>query len=297
MTGRGRWWILISRALNSRSLMKMAVTGAAGFVGRHVLAELARQGIQVVAVDRDVSGLRGSGGVEVVELDLTRADSGCFDRLGRPDLLMHLAWGGLPNYKSLYHFEVELPVQYAFLRNMVKGGLKALLVTGTCYEYGMQSGALREDQDPRPNTPYALAKDTLRRQLEFLRAGHPFALTWARLFYLHGEGQAPSSLLPQLKAAVVRGDEVFNMSGGEQQRDYLAVDDVASLLVRLALLRRDAGIVNVCSGQPITVRALVERWIADNGWSIKLNLGHYPYPDYEPMAFWGDRSRLDSLMV
>ena len=241
------------------------------------------------------AGWRGS--VEVVEMDLARADGDCFDRLGRPDVLMHLAWGGLPNYKSLHHFEVELPAQYAFLRHMVKGGLKTLLVTGTCYEYGMQSGALREDMDARPNTPYALAKDTLRRQLEFLRAEHPFALTWARLFYLYGEGQSPRSLLPQLKAAVAHGDKVFNMSGGAQQRDYLAVEDAACLLVRLALSGQDAGIVNVCSGKPITVRELVENWTAENGWSIELNLGYYPYPDYEPMAFWGDRTRLDSFLA
>ena len=278
--------------------MKVAVTGAAGFIGRHVLAELGRRGAEIVAVDRDISGLQSDQGrMEVVKMDLAGADGNCFERLGRPDVLMHLAWGGLPNYRSLHHFEVELPVQYAFLRNMVKGGLKSLLVTGTCYEYGMQLGALREDMDTRPSTPYALAKDTLRRQLEFLRSEHPFALTWARLFYLHGEDQPRNALYPQLKAAVARGDKMFNMSGGEQQRDYLAVEAAASLLVRLALLRKDAGIVNVCSGNPITVRALVERWIAENGWSIKLNLGHYPYPDYEPMVFWGDRSRLDLLLA
>ena len=59
---------------------------------------------------------------------------------------------------------------------------------------------------------------------------------------------------------------------------------------------RDNGVVNVCSGEPISVRKLVEGWIEDNGWSIKLNLGYYPYPDYEPMAFWGDRRKLDRCL-
>jgi dTDP-6-deoxy-L-talose 4-dehydrogenase (NAD+) len=52
----------------------------------------------------------------------------------------------------------------------------------------------------------------------------------------------------------------------------------------------------VCSGEPISVRKLVEGWIKDNGWSIGLDLGHYPYPDYEPMAFWGDRQKLDRCL-
>jgi dTDP-6-deoxy-L-talose 4-dehydrogenase (NAD+) len=82
------------------------------------------------------------------------------------------------------------------------------------------------------------------------------------------------------------------MSGGEQLRDYLPVVEVARLLVSLALNGRDNGIINICSGEPISVRRLVESWIAANGWSIELNLGHYPYPTFEPMAFWGDRRKL-----
>jgi hypothetical protein len=50
--------------------------------------------------------------------------------------------------------------------------------------------------------------------------------------------------------------------------------------------------VNVCSGQPVSVRAQVERWIAERGWRIAPALGRYPYPDHEPMAFWGDPRKL-----
>jgi dTDP-6-deoxy-L-talose 4-dehydrogenase (NAD+) len=114
---------------------------------------------------------------------------------------------------------------------------------------------------------------------------------------MHGEGQAPSSLLPSLRQAVARGDAVFPMSGGEQLRDYLPVADVAKLIVELALARRDHGIVNVCSGRPIAVRTLVEGWIRQHGWSIGLDLGRFPYPDHEPMAFWGDRRKLDRCLA
>jgi dTDP-6-deoxy-L-talose 4-dehydrogenase (NAD+) len=231
----------------------------------------------------------------VVQLDLHDAPANAFELMGRPDALIHLAWSGLPNYKSLHHFEHELPAQYHFLKNLVESGLQSLVVAGTCFEYGMQSGALSEDIAPQPSNPYGFAKDALRCQLEYLKSTHPFQLTWARLFYLYGEGQAESSLFPQLRQAAERGDPVFNMSGGEQLRDYLPVTEVARHLVSLALAKRDMGAVNVCSGAPISVRKLVEGWIKENGWSIALNLGHYPYPDYEPMAFWGDRRKLDSL--
>lgn len=276
--------------------MKIAVTGASGFIGRAVLAELSRRNIAVVACSRSGTGALPGAAQRTVALDLHEAPADAFERLGRPDTVIHLAWSGLPNYRSLHHVDSELPAQYRFLSSLVEAGLQSLVVAGTCFEYGMQSGPLGEDLPTRPENPYGFAKDALRRELEFLKASRPFALTWARLFYLYGEGQAGTSLLPQLRQAVARGEKAFNMSGGEQLRDYLAVEEAARLLVSLAAAGCDAGAVNVCSGRPVSVRRLVEGWIRDNGWTIDLILGHFPYPDYEPMAFWGERLKLDSIL-
>ena len=269
--------------------MKIAVTGASGFIGRHVLTDLLEHGVEIVAVTRDAARLAElSKAVRIVEMDIARPPSDCFEQMGRPDVLIHLAWDGLPNYKSLHHFETELPRQYHFLKLMIEGGLPSLLVTGTCFEYGMQSGALSAAMPTKPANPYGYAKDALRQQLELLRSIKPYKLTWGRLFYMYGEGQPSTSLYPKLREAVLRGDKVFNMSGGEQLRDYLPVEEIARQIVQLALAQRDIGAVNVCSGKPISVRRLVEQWLYENNWKIELNLGHYPYPDYEPMAFWGE---------
>jgi nucleoside-diphosphate-sugar epimerase len=277
--------------------MKIAVTGASGFIGRHVLAELKARSIESIALVRtSESRARVDSCAWVVPLDVHQATADAFELMGKPDVLIHLAWSGLPNYKSLHHIEQELPAQYSFLKGLIESGLQRVVVAGTCFEYGMQSGLLNEDSVPRPSNPYGFAKDALRCQLEYLKDAHPFQLTWARLFYLYGEGQAGSSLFPQLQQAVERGDPVFNMSGGEQLRDYLPVAEISKHLVSLALADQGVGIVNVCAGTPISVRKLVEDWIEEHGWSIKLNFGHYPYPEYEPMAFWGDRRKLDRHM-
>jgi dTDP-6-deoxy-L-talose 4-dehydrogenase (NAD+) len=274
--------------------MKIAVTGASGFIGRNVVAALARDGeVALVASSRSAGGALPPG-VRHVALDMA-APEGAYDRLGRPDVVVHLAWNGLPNYRSLHHFETELPAQYRFLRGLIDDGLTRLVVAGTCYEYGMQSGALDETMVGLPTNPYALAKVTLHKQLEFLKDQVPFALTWARLFYAYGEGQAPSSIYSLLRAAVARGDARFPMSAGEQLRDFLPIETIAAHLAMLARQGGDVGIVNICSGQPTSIRGLVERWLADNGWSIALDLGHYPYPDYEPLAFWGSAAKLRAL--
>ena len=277
--------------------MKVAVTGASGFIGRHVFTVLVRQEVEIVAVTRDAERLKGlSKSIQIVKMDIAHPAPDCFKQMGCPDVLIHLAWDGLPNYKSLHHFESELPRQYQFLKTLIEAGLPSLLVTGTCFEYGMQSGALSEELVPCPSNPYGYAKNSLRQQLEFLKSVKPFNLTWVRLFYMYGEGQPGTSLYPKLKEAVLRGDKVFNMSGGDQLRDYLPVTEIARQIVRLAMKVVNAGIVNVCSGKPISVRRLVDQWLKDNGWGIKLNFGYYPYPDYEPMAFWGYRHRLDTIL-
>ena len=273
------------------------MTGATGFIGKHVVRELERHSISPTLICRPGLELPTAFTNHTVALiDLRAAPANSFELSGQPDVLIHLAWGGLPNYKSLHHFEEELPAQYCFLKVLVESGLKNLLVTGTCLEYGMRSGPLREDLEARPNNPYSFAKDTLRRQLEYLQQIKPFNLTWTRLFYVYGEGQAENSLLPQLKRAVERGDLAFKMSGGKQLRDYLPISEVANYLVSLAMCGSDNGIVNVCSGRPISIRRLVEGWIKEFGWSMSLDLGHYPYPEWEPMAFWGNRDKLNRCL-
>ena len=86
------------------------------------------------------------------------------------------------------------------------------------------------------------------------------------------------------------------MSGGEQLRDYLPVTDVARYLCRLATHYHGVGVVNCCSGQPTSVRRLVEDYLRGKDAQITLNLGYYPYPDYEPMAFWGDSTKLKAIL-
>lgn len=270
--------------------MKVAVTGARGFIGRHVIGELGRRDVEVIATERPgvVRERPPAMNVRWVAFDIANPPEDSFAALERPDVLLHLAWDGLPNFRSLSHIESELPRQYAFLSNVIRHGLPALVTVGTCLEYGRQSGPLAAELETRPANPYGFAKDVLRRKLQYLKAVHPYRLTWARLFYMYGDGQPATSLLPALKAAVAAGRSEFPMSGGEQLRDYLPVNEVARRLADLTLNPDAPGLLNLCSGQPISVRRLVEGWIERNGWKIVPKYGELPYADYEPMAFWGD---------
>ncbi|WP_166222466.1 NAD-dependent epimerase/dehydratase family protein [Pseudomonas atagonensis] len=279
--------------------MKVLVTGATGFVGRHLVRALLARGCTVRAVARDAqkaADMPWINDVEFLSGDIHAADLNVAALTEGIDALAHLAWPGLPNYRALFHFEHNLMADYRFIKGAVEAGVKQVLVTGTCFEYGMQSGLLSEQNDAQPANPYGLAKHTLHLFLQNLQQEHPFTLQWARLFYLHGEGQNPSSLLAALDRAIDAGDAMFNMSAGEQLRDFLPIETAAGHLAAILHKRDFDGTINCASGQPVSVRALVEQRLRERGASIELNLGHYPYPSHEPLAFWAVTERLQQLL-
>ncbi|MCK4464780.1 MAG: NAD-dependent epimerase/dehydratase family protein [Bacteroidales bacterium] len=281
--------------INESDDMKVLVTGATGFIGRYVVNELLSSGCHIIATSRNQDKARSYkwySRVQYIPCDLNEASENFFQFFQRPDLLIHLAWEGLPNYTDLFHLEKNLFSNYRFLKNMVEHGLKSMLVAGTCFEYGMQSGALKETMITIPNNPYGLAKDTLRKFLEQLQQKYRFLFKWLRLFYIYGESQSEQSLLSQLEKAIRKGKKRFNMSGGEQVRDYLPVEKVAEYIVKISMQNKVSGIINCCSGVPVSIRKLVEDYLEKKQKSIHLNLGYYSYPDYEPMAFWGCDKKL-----
>lgn len=277
--------------------MKIAITGATGFIARHLIPVLSEKHdiIAVSRFTRPASEYPWLDGAKQIIMDITNPPKNAFSFMGNPDMLIHLAWGGLPNYKSTAHLR-EGAKHLLFLQSLLEEGLQSLTVTGTCFEYGLKNGPLSEDDITSPANPYGLAKDSLRKALEFMASEKKCAFKWIRLFYMYGEGQNPNSLLAQVDRAIQNGDSVFNMSGGEQLRDYLPVDQVAKNIALIAMQKDVFGVINCCSGEPISIRKLVENHIKAKAANISLNLGFYPYPDYEPMAFWGNNNKCNRII-
>ena len=278
--------------------MKVALTGGTGFIGQHVRKLLAKTNHEVLLVVREQAKIDELGANEkfvIAEISEERND--WFDYLSRPDVLLHLAWGGLPNYLDSYHVDVELPSQVKFLNNLIIGGLCQLVVTGTCYEYGLTSGALVESQETNPNTPYGIAKDLLRKELFEIQLRQNFELTWARIFYPYGDGQSEMSIYSQLRAAMLNGDQQFKMGSGKQVLDFISVEKVASTLVSLSTRCAGVGVVNIGSGEPQSVLDFVQSQIRALGAQIEPLVGALPDRNFESQAFWADSSKLSSLNI
>lgn len=282
-------------------MKKILVTGASGFIGNYVIMELLKANFQVIASSSNYLNIQNKpwkDKVEYIPFNFSNysPDTNYYSFFQQPDIVIHLAWEGLPNYKSLFHFEENLPTHYSFLKNLITNGLQDLTVTGTCFEYGFAQGRLSEEMKTDPANSYAIAKDSLRKFLAQLQSLHPFSFKWTRLFYMYGKGQNEKSLFSQLDKAIEEGQKTFNMSGGEQIRDYLPVEQVAIYIRAIATQQAVDGIINCCSGQPIKLKDVVDNYLKEKKANISLNLGYYPYLDYEPMEFWGDNSKLRTIM-
>lgn len=281
-------------------MKRILVTGATGFVGTHLINNLLKSDVSIVATALDsleeIKKYEWANRVEYIPINLNNTKDISLKLFGDIDQLIHLAWEGLPNYKKMFHIEQNLFNNYNFIKKLVGEGLKKVSVIGTCFEYGMQEGCLSEDFDTRPTNPYGLAKDTLRKFIQELKNINDFEFNWFRLFYVYGKGQNPNSLLSSLDRAIENNDSQFNMSQGDQIRDFISVTEAVEIISRISLNHKEYGIVNCCSGYPITVKDMVENYIKEKKASVTLNLGHYPYSDLEPMSFWGDRSKLNSIL-
>jgi nucleoside-diphosphate-sugar epimerase len=213
----------------------------------------------------------------------------------KPTHLILLSWPGLPNYQEVFHVTRNLPACIELIEQLIARGLQRLVVAGTCYEYGLQNGSLAEDQHTDPVNCYAIAKDSLRRVVANRCTQRQINWCWVRIFYPYGQGQNPNSLLPSLERAIEKKEPEFLMSSGKQIRDFVSVDLVARHLLLLVNHPTANGIYNCGSGQPISLRELAEKKLAESSSSTMLQLGAYPERSDEPLAFWADTNKLGQL--
>ena len=282
--------------------MKILVTGATGFIGSNLIKVLLKnKSNQIIATSRNVKKAKNFdwfSKVTYYEYDLNNStNKDLYSFFDKPNQLIHLAWDKVSDVKDLVHIEKILFDHFKFIKNMIAGGLKDIVVAGTCFEYGMIEGCLSEDLDTKPSNSYGIAKDTLRKFIIELKENFSFQYKWIRIFYVYGEGQSKRSLFYLLDKAIKNKDKQFNMSGGEQLRDYLYISELTKYICLIADQNIYVDkIINCCSGNPRSVKDLVQEYLKDKDYNISLNLGYYPYRDFEPMAFWGDRTNLENLL-
>lgn len=273
------------------------ITGATGFLGQNLLKEILKKykNATVIALVRNVELAKNLCDIncELIQEDIY--DPKYRYNIPKDSLLIHCAWDGLRNTDDVIHTEKYFQLHYQFLKNFISLGLTNILVTGTCFEYGLARGPVFSHTKTLPVSPYAIAKDTLHKSLRNLQKEFFFNLIWTRIFYLYGKDQHQDCIYPQFLKAINEGQEYFNMSSGEQVLDYIHVDEAVFQII--SLLESKNGTFNICSGNPISVKCFLEKILAVSNKKIKLNLGYYKQRKNESSYIWGGDTLLNSNSI
>ena len=265
--------------------MRIHIIGASGFIGKAIRQECKNNTDCLFYSSKEANEMR---------IDLNDPFTWANLKIKKGDKLIFLSWPNLPNYSADFHILENLVNSINFFNEIAKTEICTIVCAGTCYEYGLKNGCLSESLETNPKNKYAIAKDTLRRILYLKFAKKNINLAWLRVFYPYGKGQNPNSLIPMLDQAIKNKEKIFNISQGDQIRDFIKIDQVAKAFLNCA--RNNVNeIINVGSGEPISIRDFLENYIKKNNSDIKLNLGIYPRRDYEPLAFWADINKLKNL--
>lgn len=272
--------------------MKVLVTGANGYLGKGIVQHLAGAGAEVIAADIAVDP--ASDGVTVKECDLFEIEDP-YHFFGEPDVLLHLAWRDGFQHNADSHI-ADLPKHHTFLKKMFESGVKRVAVMGSMHEVGFFEGSIKEDTPCNPMNLYGIGKNALREIVEFLSDSYKVPFQWLRGFYIVSNAVNGSSIFSKIAAADRKGQKTFPFTIGQNQYDFLDYEEFCSQVSAVVLQEKIDGIINICSGRPEKLADRVEKYIADNGFSIRLEYGAYPDRPYDSKAIWGDDTKIRQIM-
>lgn len=268
--------------------MKILVTGCDGYIASGVIDELLRRGCSVVGWGLGKTNKK-SERYEEDEVNIFEAGVNEIRRT-EADMLVHLAWRNGFKHNEASHI-TDLPYHYKFISNVIAAGIPRVAVMGTMHEVGYYEGSINQDTPCNPTTPYGVAKNALRQLFIPMCNNAEVSGLWMRGYYLVSSDGRGNSIFSKIARAARSGDKAFPFTMGRSKYDFLPYEDFCRQTVDF-LLSNTVGIVNICSGQPVSLAEQVENFISENNFDIKLKYGAFPDRDYDSPAIWGEPSKI-----
>jgi len=278
-------------------MLKIALSGGSGYIGSNLIKKINLKKVKLILIENKrkinlKSFLK-------ININIKKNKINLFKKIGSPNIFVHLAWPNLNNHNSKKHFQT-CNAHFNFLKNLIDNGLKNLIVSGTCFEYGNKKNILKESQKiTNPITNYAKAKNRLRIRLENLKKKKKFNFTWLRLFFIYGEtykSKKQTNLWSQIIKNEIKNKKNFNMTSGKQIRDYLHIEKVSDYICKIILKNKSFGIVNICSGKKNNLKENVLKWKKKYKLKSHFIFNKQKLKKYEPHMIVGSNLKLKKIL-
>jgi nucleoside-diphosphate-sugar epimerase len=271
-------------------MRRVLLTGASGFVGRHAVAPLVARGFEVHGIARETPD---DLAIPVVWHPCDLLDQATTDTVVRgigASHLLHLAWcTEHPAYWTSPENLDWVAATLRLVRRFHAAGGERVVIGGTCAEYEWRDSCCDDRTPLNPASLYGAAKDATRRVVEAYAATERLSFAWGRIFFLFGPGERAERVVPAVARAVAAGERVA-CSSGEQIRDFLYVEDVASAFAALMDSPLE-GCFDIGSGEGTALRDVLLELEQLAGQQGLVHLGEAPDRD-EPASIVADARRL-----
>lgn len=257
--------------------MKILITGASGFLGKHIVDEAIKQGHEVLCLKHS-------------EIDNCQENVNTF----APEILVHCAWGGVSaadrNNPELQAANIEMSKKVVMLYPF-----KQIIGAGSQDEYGNINEVVDEEHPLKPISEYAKAKISFCNWLKEYAESHNIEWQWIRIFNMYGTGQALNWLIPAIIAKCKNGEKTMDTTKGEQQYAYLNADDFGRAMVSVFGAKGKCGIYNISSSNPLPLHDIFMMIKELTHSDIEFNFGAMPYRQGQSMMICGNSEKFINL--
>ena len=276
------------------------IAGSSGFIGQHLSYALHGAGAKVVGLGRKINHSYPHDYYSVNILDRPAIRE--IIHAHKPEFLVNLVSNksaGFGGDVSREGYETSLLGSLNLIESCQEiPHFSKYIFIGSAEEYGLLQPPYKETDKEMPATGYGVSKLAVTEFLMALSRAGQFCGVILRPTVVYGPGQDDNMFLPSLIKSLVLGKK-FNMTLGEQTRDFIYVTDLVHAIMRALVVPGLSGqVLNISSAKPIRIDFLAKLTanILGNGAENLLNIGALGYRKFESMEYFSSNCLAKNLL-